>query len=212
MPEPTENSLLADVASYYSEKLRAHGDTPRGVDWNGVESQTRRFAELSRIFAAGERFSVNDLGCGYGAFRDYLLAHYPKSSYLGIDVSGDMIEAAKQRFSSDANARFACADTPDAHADFSVASGIFNVKLDRSLGEWQDYFFSTLDLLDRTSDKGFAFNCLTSYSDKEKMQGHLYYANPCEVFDHCKRHYSRQVALLHDYGLYEFTILVRKQA
>jgi hypothetical protein len=29
-------------------------------------------------------------------------------------------------------------------------------------------------------------------------------------FDHCKRNFSRQVALLHDYGLWEFTILVRK--
>jgi len=30
------------------------------------------------------------------------------------------------------------------------------------------------------------------------------------LFDYCKRTYSRDVALLHDYGLYEFTILVRK--
>jgi hypothetical protein len=30
------------------------------------------------------------------------------------------------------------------------------------------------------------------------------------IFDICKRKFSRNVALLHDYGLYEFTILVRK--
>ena len=44
------------------------------------------------------------------------------------------------------------------------------------------------------------------------MRGHLYYADPASVFDLCMRRYSRHVALLHDYGLYEFTILVRKQA
>ncbi|REM56201.1 class I SAM-dependent methyltransferase, partial [Mycobacterium tuberculosis] len=49
-----------------------------------------------------------------------------------------------------------------------------------------------------------------SYSDASKMRDDLYYADPCALFDLCKRRYSKSVALLHDYGLYEFTILVRK--
>jgi hypothetical protein len=43
------------------------------------------------------------------------------------------------------------------------------------------------------------------------MRADLYYADPAQVFDYCKRRFSPNVALLHDYGLYEFTILVRKQ-
>jgi hypothetical protein len=43
------------------------------------------------------------------------------------------------------------------------------------------------------------------------MRPDLYYADPRAIFDHCKRTFSRWVALLHDYGLYEFTILVRKE-
>lgn len=43
------------------------------------------------------------------------------------------------------------------------------------------------------------------------MKDYLYYADPCFLFDHCKRNYSDRVALLHDYGLYEFTMLVTKQ-
>ena len=42
------------------------------------------------------------------------------------------------------------------------------------------------------------------------MRADLYYGDPCFFFDHCKTRYSKQVGLLHDYGLYEFTILVRK--
>ena len=42
------------------------------------------------------------------------------------------------------------------------------------------------------------------------MRGDLYYGDPRAFFDHCKRRFSKQVALLHDYGLYEFTIRVRK--
>ena len=57
---------------------------------------------------------------------------------------------------------------------------------------------------------GFAFNCLSNYSDEDKRRNDLFYADPCELFDHCKNSYSQNVTLLHDYGLYEFTILVRK--
>jgi hypothetical protein len=83
--------------------------------------------------------------------------------------------------------------------------------LTRSGSEWRDHVEATLDVMDRTSRRGFSFNCLTTYSDAEKMREDLYYADPCDLFDCCKRRYSRHVALLHDYGLYEFTILVRKE-
>ena len=55
-----------------------------------------------------------------------------------------------------------------------------------------------------------AFLLLTKYSEKEYMRDNLYYADPLFIFDYCKRNFSKQVALLHDYGLYEFTILVKK--
>jgi hypothetical protein len=44
------------------------------------------------------------------------------------------------------------------------------------------------------------------------MRDDLYYADPRVIFDHCKRSFSRWVALLHDYGLYEFTIIVRRDS
>ena len=122
-----------------------------------------------------------------------------------------MIQAAKQRYQNKPQARFVLSSEPDKIADYGVASGIFNVRLGRSDNEWQAYLETTLDILNRTSRLGFAFNCLTSYSDSDKMRDYLYYADPCILFDLCKRRYSRNVALLHDYGLYEFTILVRKQ-
>jgi hypothetical protein len=155
-------------------------------------------------------FSVNDLGCGYGALLDYLGGKHPISTYLGIDVSHEMIRSAEQRHTADTQARFIISAKPDQQADYGVASGIFNVRLGRTDAEWFDYLQATLDDLDRTSTLGFAFNCLTSYSDEDKKCDYLYYADPCRLFELCKKRYSRQVALLHDYGLYEFTILVRK--
>jgi SAM-dependent methyltransferase len=202
--------ILAEVAEYYTSKLVEYGETPRGVDWNGEESQALRFEQLCKIIDTSNHFSINDLGCGYGALYDFLSHKQEDFSYSGIDVSEGMINAANQRYAGKINARLVLSNKPDLVADYGVASGIFNVRMGRSDDEWRSYLEATLDVLDETSRIGFAFNCLTSYSDKDKMRDYLYYADPCVLFDLCKRRYSRNVALLHDYDLYEFTILVRK--
>ena len=211
MTKTTKNEIHTEVASYYAEKLAQHGESPRGVDWNGEESQTLRFRQLCKIANTTKPFSIADLGCGYGALYDFLAAENKCFSYLGVDVSASMIKAAERRHNDQPNARFIISSEPDQIADYGVASGIFNVRLGRSDDEWYTYLEATLDTLDRTSRLGFSFNCLTSYSDADKMRDYLYYADPCALFDLCKRRYSRNVALLHDYALYEFTILVRKQ-
>jgi cyclopropane fatty-acyl-phospholipid synthase-like methyltransferase len=207
-----KTDLLTEVAEYYTTKLAEHGETPLGVDWNGKEGQTLRFEQLCKIIDTKNHFSINDLGCGYGALYDFLMNKYDDPSYLGVDVSDGMIKAAEQRYKYQPRARFVLSSEPSQVADFGVASGIFNVRMGRSDDEWRSYLEATLDVLDRTSRVGFAFNCLTSYSDKDKMRDYLYYADPCVLFDLCKRRYSRNVALLHDYDLYEFTILLRKQS
>ncbi|NOU40016.1 MAG: class I SAM-dependent methyltransferase [Methylotenera sp.] len=206
-----KTDLLTEVAEYYTTKLAEYGETPRGVDWNGEESQALRFEQLCKIIATSSHFSINDLGCGYGALYDLLTNKYEGFSYFGIDVSESMIRTAEQRYINKPQAHFVLSSKPDRVSDYGVASGIFNVRMGRSDDEWRSYLEATLDVLDGTSRLGFAFNCLTSYSDTDKMRDYLYYADPCVLFELCKRRYSRNVALLHDYGLYEFTILVRKQ-
>lgn len=204
------SALLADVANYYTAKLSEFGTTPRGVDWNGEKSQILRFEQLCSVISPDTAFSINDLGCGYGAMFEHLSARFDRFEYTGWDVSSEMISAAESRFCERPNAHFRIGSLPVETADFGVASGIFNVRLEHSDDHWRAYLISTLDALHETSIAGFAFNCLTSYSDQDKKRNHLYYADPCELFDHCKRRYARHVALLHDYGLYEFTIIVRK--
>lgn len=209
--EDRTGDILSQVADYYAAKLAEHGATPRGVDWNGEESQVLRFKQLSKIIAQAGGFSINDLGCGYGAMFEYMSSRYHDVAYRGFDVSGEMIRAAQERYATTSNSRFAVATDPYEPADYGLASGIFNVRLERNEAEWFSYMKGTLDVLARTSRWGFSFNCLTSYSEADKMRDYLYYADPGVLFDLCKRRYSRHVALLHDYDLYEFTILVRKR-
>lgn len=208
--EKRKSNILTEVADYYSAKLAEYGETPQGVDWNGDKSQLLRFEQLSKVIDLPDNFSVNDVGCGYGALCDVLVSRYHAVRFHGYDISETMIHAARKRHNATRNARFSIAGKPTQKADFGIASGIFNVSLGRDRAEWRDYMEQTIDIINRTSIRGFAFNCLTSYSDPDKMRDYLYYADPTYFFDLCKKRYSRYVALLHDYGLYEFTILVKK--
>ncbi|MFK7878313.1 class I SAM-dependent methyltransferase [Roseobacter sp.] len=209
--ENRNSEILAEVTRYYSEKIRKYGQTPKGVDWNGRTSQELRFEQLCLILpSTKDEFSLLDLGCGYGALLDYLALRGFSASYTGLDVSEEMIVEAKRRYAKEPNAHFVHSSTPETFADYAIASGIFNVKQNRSDSEWKALIEDTLDTMDANTTRGFAFNCLTSYSDTSKKRADLFYADPCWLFDLCKQKYSRNVALLHDYGLYEFTILVRK--
>ena len=203
-------SIKEEVSAYYTEKIQKFGETPEGVDWNGSDGQIKRFIQISKLIDEEEHFSVNDLGCGFGSYYEYLNSKYQSFDYQGIDVSSSMINSAVKRNIGEPNVSFVVSDKPERVADYSVASGIFNVKQERSDDEWWEYIKTTLRLLDKYSVKGFSFNCLTSFSDKKLMKGYLYYANGMELFEFCKVNFSNNVALLHDYDLYEFTIIVRK--
>ncbi len=203
-------SIRERVADYYSEKVRQHGETAHGVDWNSTESQETRFDQLLGIVPFGTtEYSLLDYGCGYGAMIDVLTQRGQPFRYMGYDVSEEMILRARRLNPGDPW-EFTTNEAELRPSDYVVASGVLNVKLETSEAEWKGYVLETLDELHMLSLKGFAFNALTSYSDPEHMRDDLFYADPSWLFDHCKRTYSGQVALLHDYGLYEFTILVRK--
>jgi SAM-dependent methyltransferase len=195
------------VADYYTGKLREHGPTHQGVDWNSAESQLLRFEQFMRIVPTGEPVSVLDYGSGYGAFAEYLddLDSVDLAGYTGYDVSEEMVAQARQR----SGWRFTTARDELVPADVTVASGVFNVRVDTDEQTWRDYTLETIAELAALSHRALGFNMLTSYSDPERMTDRLYYGDPAFYFDWCKRNLSKQVALLHDYGLYEFTMLVR---
>jgi SAM-dependent methyltransferase len=198
------------VERYYSGKFAEHGATARGVDWNSVESQELRFAQLLKVCdRPHERFSVIDYGCGYGALVPYLEGRGYDFVYRGHDLSSAMLQFARASHADPPRIDFV--DDPSAleRADYTVASGIFNVKLGTPDADWTRHVLDTLDAMAALSARGFAFNALTRYSDPELMRDDLYYADPAYLFDLCKTRYSRNVALLHDYGLYEFTMIVR---
>jgi SAM-dependent methyltransferase len=204
-----ERSLIEGVERYYSAKLAEHGASAEGVDWNGEDGQRLRYEQLLAVVGApGEHLSINDYGCGYGALVEHLASSFADFSYLGYDISPAMIAAAREFHRDEPRAEFVLEERELRPADFTLASGIFNVRLDQPEAVWSRYVLETIDRIASVSRRGMAFNALTSHSDPDRMRPDLHYADPSELLDYCLRRYSRDVAVKHDYGLYEFTVLV----
>ena len=200
---------LDHVKAYFDKRIQEHGASPRGSDWNSEASQISRFDQLLRVVES-RSFSLLDYGCGYGALADYLEARGFDANYYGYDILESAIESARQAHRGRPRRTFFTEKTHIPVCDYTVASGIFNFRGEQSFDDWTEYVLGVLQEFDQLSRRGFASNFLTRYSDAEKMRPDLYYADPLFLFDYCKRHFSKNVALLHDYRLYDFTLLIRK--
>jgi SAM-dependent methyltransferase len=217
-PDNDQSPMLNDVLTYYHKKLIEHGPNARGVDWSDSDRQRLVFDQITKVCfspRSGVRdsgFTLLDYGCGHASLLGYLVENsWPFEKYVGFDLLPDMLAAGRKLYHAHLDkAEFI--DQRDAlqPADYVVASGLITVKTEADFSAWQSYVLETLGDMWSLAKKGLAFNSLTKYSDPPKMRDHLYYADPCFLFDYCKTHFSRNVALLHDYGLYEFTVLVRR--
>lgn len=206
--QPPRGALLADVASYYETCLAAHGPTSRGVDWNGPESHGLRHKQFLRLLD-DPTVSVIDLGCGFGDFYRFLRDVGHRGAFTGYDIAPGMISEAIRLHGEGPDRRWKLGAEPDEMADYAVASGILNVKGDVSNAAWEGHVADTIATLARSGRRGFGFNVLSLSSEPDRRRASLYYADPAAILRLCLDRYGRSVALLQDYGLYEFTVLVR---
>ena len=132
--------ILENINHYYTDKIKMHGATPKGVDWNGEESQFIRFEQLSKIINK-DIFSINDIGCGYGKYFEYLQNRFLNFNYYGFDLSQEMIKNAKSLYSNKGGGFMQVDNLKNIEkADYSVASGIFSVKMEHNESEWLSLF------------------------------------------------------------------------
>jgi SAM-dependent methyltransferase len=201
---------LSKIEELYTDNLKQFGVSSKGVGWPDENSHLLRFKKLVYLLPeeSNPLISINDLGCGYGALYDYLKKNtIGFSGYNGFDISQEMLNKAKELINEN-DAEFILGSELNKTADYSFASGIFNVKFETDYSLWQKYFENVIDNMNEFSSKGFAFNCLSTYVDFKR--DHLFYGDPLYFFNYCKNRYSRFVTLLHDYPLYEWTIIVKK--
>jgi hypothetical protein len=206
----SEQPFTDQIKSFFEQTFDQFGPTPKGMDWNSEQAQEARFEQLLKVCGSSREFSIIDYGCGYGALAGVLAKKNLAFQYWGYDLSEVIIAGAQELYRNQPNIQFTARESDLPVSDFTVACGIFNKKFEASDEDWTGYVLQNLDNMAALSRKGFSFNLLTQYSDPERMRPDLYYADPCFFFDHCKQRYARNVALLHDYDYYDFTIIIRE--
>jgi hypothetical protein len=195
---------------YYGAKVLSHGATPEGADWRCAPTQQLRFVQLLRLCDIVSSCSLNDMGCGWGALRGFLgqRRQLHRIDYLGWDLCPEMIATAHRAWPRERR-RFVVADSPPRVADYSVASGIFNVRLDVPLPDWEAFVAHCLAELRTCSRRGFAFNLMVPVPPGIDSPAELYRPPRDKWKGYCEDVLKASVTPVSGYGLHEQTLLVR---
>ena len=205
-------TIYDDIKAYYGAKIGRYGATPLGVDWSCLATQNLQFVQLLKICDFAADFSLNDVGCGYGALIDFLSERYPgaRIDYLGTDLSPAMVRYGRRRHRREPRRNFVVGNASPRVADYSVASGILNVMLDHPRDAWEAFVAQTLWDLHRTSRRGFAVNFMAE-GPSGRSTTQLYRTGPDPWARYCQRWLGYSVETVSGYGMREFTLLVRRR-
>ena len=144
------SNIERKVGEYYTEDKNPW-NIKSGVDWNGQESHFLRFEQLVKILQLDCKFSILDYGCGFGSLIQFLSTKNYLFDYTGFDISNEMLSNGKKSFPG-----FRFVDQIDGeNFDFTIANGIFNVRLDTGIEDWKKYIFQTLDEISSISKERF---------------------------------------------------------
>ena len=204
----TDERFKRSAEEYYSEKFRTFGESPQGVDWSSPEAQTNRFSALLNVFdkALSPSNTLLDYGCGYGLLSDYLQERGLSVSYIGYDLSAEMISHANQRRPGSWITKL-----PEGESyDYVVSSGTFNVKLAHPTESWRQYVQSELISLWSRTRRAFAVNFLPLPSAGYDPISTLFYVDPAEQKRWFEENLSDRVEVYRDYGPYDITFVIRK--
>lgn len=204
---------MAIIARYYADKFAKFGTNPLGVDWTCEPSQYFRFTKLMHICGCEHAFSLNDVGCGYGALLDYLERYHSDRliKYFGVDICARMVTAARHKWADRPNTMFEIADRSPETADVSIASGIFNVKLHIGDDAWERHIADVLTDIATSSRQGFAVNFVDATGYSRSAKAGLYRVEPDVWARYCTTALDCSVEIVSGYGMREFTLLAKKR-
>lgn len=203
------------LKSHYEKCLEQHGANAKGMDWPNAEDLDRRFAVLTGIIdlnEANQKTKLLDLGCGVGLLVDYfknqrVLDHF---EYTGIDISGLMINEARKRYPE---LHFEIRDVLEHRLgtnsfDYVIMNGLFTEKREMSQPQMFGFFKKMVVQAFNASKKGISFNVMSSHVDWKRDD--LFHLELDKLVSFLVKNCSRHITIRMDYGLYEYSVYVRK--
>ncbi len=203
------------LVEHYERCLEQHGDSHLGVDWPKADDAATRYRTMLEVVRPGSSKPIEllDFGCGAGHLLEYLRKQpIPGLTYLGLDASPKFIDLCHRKFPGVA---FFCRDVlnPDAEVpacDYAVMNGVFTEKREMSFDEMFAFWSAVLSKVFAAARVGVAFNVMSTQVDWERDD--LFHL-PLDRMAHFLTHrLSRHFVVRNDYGLYEYTVYLYKEA
>ncbi len=193
-----DRSLLGPIDDVFSRAVKTYGSHPKSVAWRDEERQYRRFQIFAGLFDLAGRqseFSVNDLGCGYGAMFDAYkdLPEFRSARYFGYDISDEMLRQARRSI-RDERATFIRSHIATKEADFSLVSGTYNLNMGAKDAPWLDYVQENIIHLWGKTRLALGFNMLSIHATRREDT--LYYADPEEMRAFCEENLDGTVRMV----------------
>ena len=155
-------NVEATIAQKYNKRFTKLGAVPEASLWFSKARQLARFKLIADVVAQKrpkENFSINDIGCGYGAFLPYLFQRFPNQdfTYTGFEIAEKPLNYCIKKYQT-SNVVFEIGSSPKRHSDFSIMSGTYNYAPVLTPEVWQDYLFKNLSQIWNSSSCGIIFN------------------------------------------------------
>ena len=186
------------------------GDDMMVLEYPDRETQELFFRHAVEKFDLKDR-KIIDVGCGLGYLKGFLDKHAPGyRSYLGVDLSLEMVRGALERFGDSARVEFVQRDIlaePFAEDEFDV--GFLISVLGYPVGDDPEgYMRQLLRELFRINRVGMAFTHLApGRRDREEPSDFTY--DPEEMAKWCRAELSEDV-ILDDWGILTYVVAVYK--
>ncbi len=210
MQRPSD-TIVAACEAY----LDRHGDCYLGVGWTKSQADAdRRYdAMLGVIREPDAEVSVLDFGCGLSHLYEYALrSGRTRINYSGLDLSEKFLAVSRAKHPTTPYYPLDVLTQADElpSFDYVVLNGVLTLKAEHTFAEMWSYATDVLRAVFAKATKGIAFNVMSKRVDWERDD--LFHLPFDLLATFLVAELSRHFVIRHDYGLYDYTVYVYRQA
>ena len=203
-----------ELQKKYEKRFLKYGATPEGSYWLNSSRQNLRFKILlqeATKLQKQQRFSVGDIGCGYGALAQYISKNMSSRDikYYGYDISTKLINYC-QNSQHPRWADFRIGSKPHIDVDICLISGTYNLSATRNVAQWEDYIFKNLSDCWCKTKTAIIFNLQISHR-AQVSSGNIFYGDKSIILKRCNIEFGPTLFVDHESLPHDTTFVVQSR-
>lgn len=202
------NEVSDSLERHYRNKFMEHGPTSEGVDWGTNEKAVEIRHSVMHKIIQKKKCSILDVGCGYGAFYEYLLNKNLDFEYTGLDLVEEMIDYSSAKHTACSFIKGDILDLEIEKKDYIICNGILTQKLGCSQLEMWEFVKKVILKMWSIADEAIAFNIMST--NVNFFSENLFYKSPTELLAWVNQEITNSFSIIHSYPLYEYTVYLYK--